>query len=372
MTTKTTYKVGDKVRILDAENIYTAVKEGFKTGRVYEVESIDSHGDPLITNGENTICFFQSELQYIEKVEESDAKMTKFKVGDKVRVVAESHGWGGVSKGDEGVIKSVDGKGRYQALIPSFHDNITWAGEERCFELAPQKPTKKQRITTLEQKVEAMQAEIDALKAAQKPKSILSGEGTLTISKECDTEKIAARLAEAIKGILPKSANEKRKAIIDEAKAFVEKYSGVVKVDTTPYTTGAGSTTVKLFVNKEKRIVTAIPHLVNVNYTVHNDKKFAKCNPSDVFNADIGKAIALGRALGIDVSKFEKAVQPSEVVEGMVVIHTEDEDVYTIEGVYEGNRYDMRHTDGEYFGKYRMTDSIENFYDILNDSEAQY
>src|SRR5690606_26750082 len=119
------------------------------------------------------------------------------------------------------------------------------------------------------------------------------------------------------------SPNEQRKAIIAEAKAFVEKYSGIVRAGTTPYTTESGGTIVKLFVNEKKRTVTAIPHLVHVNFDDVDYKKFAKCAPDDVFNADIGKAIALGRALGLDVSRFEQAVKPTEVVVGQVVHKTQ-------------------------------------------------
>lgn len=48
-------------------------------------------------------------------------------------------------------------------------------------------------------------------------------------------------------------------------------------------------------------------------------KGIAKCSPHDVFNEHIGKTIALGRALGKDVSEFENAVQPTEPVVGHVV-----------------------------------------------------
>ena len=48
-------------------------------------------------------------------------------------------------------------------------------------------------------------------------------------------------------------------------------------------------------------------------------KGIAKCHPDDVFNADIGKAIALGRALEKDISEFENAIHPTEPVVGHVV-----------------------------------------------------
>lgn len=242
------------------------------------------------------------------------ATKTTYKVGDKVRILDVKNIIGGETHWDNGdIVKVTKAEGRIwlerKKTKPSPQKPFLHDYELQYIELVSPKPTKNQRLTsaeqaisTLEQKVEAMQAEIDALKAAQ------------------SVGKTAEAIAKAIEKHSPKlTPNEQRKAIIAEAKAFVEKYSEIVKVGTTPYTAKAGDTTVKLFVNKEKRIVTAIPHLVHVNHTEHEDKKFAKCNPSDVFNADIGKAIALGRALGLDVSKFEKAVQPSEYTVGQIV-----------------------------------------------------
>lgn len=49
------------------------------------------------------------------------------------------------------------------------------------------------------------------------------------------------------------------------------------------------------------------------------DRHTVKCHPKDVFNVSIGKAIVLGRALGLDVSKFENAAQPDEFVIGQFV-----------------------------------------------------
>src|SRR5690606_10399580 len=47
-------------------------------------------------------------------------------------------------------------------------------------------------------------------------------------------------------------------------------------------------------------------------------KAFAKCAPGDVFNADIGKAIAVGRLYGVKVPDvFFNAPKPTEVVVGM-------------------------------------------------------
>lgn len=301
---------------------------------------------------------------------------TTYKAGDKVRIISTDAALCGFSIGD--VVK----------ITKSKHDGSKTSGrhtfelDRRGFcnaeqiELVPPKPTKKQRLTTLEQKVEAMQAEIDSLKAAQK---VTVSAPNFTVKSEADIAKIASELAKMFAKEKKLTPNKQRKAIIAEAKAFVEKTLAEVdeqmgwQTTSIPVYKECGRLRIEFITDVEKRTAVALARFGNVveDTTIHG-KGIAKCAPDDVFNADIGKAIALGRALGLDVTKFEKAVQPSDVVEGMVVIHTEDEDVYTIEGVYEGNRYDMRHTDGDYFEKFPMTDSIENFYDILNDTEAQY
>lgn len=65
-------------------------------------------------------------------------------------------------------------------------------------------------------------------------------------------------------------------------------------------------------VNTKKRTVVA---LLKGHETLDlATKGIAKCSPGDVYNEHIGKAIALGRALGKDVSEFENAVQPTVAI----------------------------------------------------------
>ncbi|HEY9569582.1 MAG TPA: hypothetical protein VIR26_01215 [Metalysinibacillus sp.] len=73
-------------------------------------------------------------------------------------------------------------------------------------------------------------------------------------------------------------------------------------------------------VNAEKRTVVAL--LKGFETLEIATKGIAKCHPDDVFNEHIGKAIALGRALGKDVSEFENAVQPNEIVVGHSISST--------------------------------------------------
>jgi hypothetical protein len=58
----------------------------------------------------------------------------KFKVGDSVVVIAESHGWGDdVEYGDIGVVKSLESDGDYYVDFPNHK---SWQGKESCFQLA--------------------------------------------------------------------------------------------------------------------------------------------------------------------------------------------------------------------------------------------
>ena len=60
----------------------------------------------------------------------------KFKVGDKVRAINETHGWGPVDFGDIGTISEFYGKenGTYKYFV-DFPTKTYWVGYEKCFEL---------------------------------------------------------------------------------------------------------------------------------------------------------------------------------------------------------------------------------------------
>lgn len=93
----------------------------------------------------------------------------------------------------------------------------------------------------------------------------------------------------------PLTPNQQRAEIIENAKKFVEENQDDyfhVEVDDEKRTVF----TWKLIT--EGKIYKAMTGL-------------ASCHSDDVFNEHIGKAIALGRALGLDVSEFEQAVQPT-------------------------------------------------------------
>lgn len=317
MTTKTTYKVGDKVRILNAEKIRSPFMT-LKDGDIFEITGnygpSNMYQSKRVSDGKY-LGINPGEHYYIEKVEESDAKMTQFKVGDKVRVIKDLGGIAGVKLGTIATVTEVDSDGDVKLdVINQFGNPAFFLARE--VELISPKPTKNQRISTLEQKVEAMQAEIDALKAAKKA-TVVSP--TMTVKSEDDIAKIAEGLAKMLAKEKKLTPNEQRKAIIDEAKAFVinyDKKGGMTKRGGFIATDGI-LCDAEFIVNASKRTVVCLLRWQLGGYVT--EKAIAKCAPDDVFNADIGKAIALGRALGLDVSKFENAVQPSEYTVGQII-----------------------------------------------------
>lgn len=116
----------------------------------------------------------------------------------------------------------------------------------------------------------------------------------------------------ALELVEEKSPNELRAEVIKKAKEFVEENKNtVVKIESRYYVVNTSFIT-----NASKRTVVALVKGVETRKV--RFKGIAKCNPSDVFNEHIGKAIALGRALGKDVSEFENAVQPTLAV-GQIV-----------------------------------------------------
>lgn len=379
---QTTYKVGDKVRILNAKKIQFGERY-WNDGDISEIKRLLDDGRPCLSRNtkeldDRGLPLWSTELQYIEKVEESDAKMTRFKVGDKVRIIQQSdddYTVNAVVGSIAEIVGGFDGE-HYTIIYESSRNGYGSRGyiTRNSIELVSPKQMKNQRIYTLEQKVEAMQAEIDSLKAAQKPKSILSGEGTLIF----DGKPIAKVSGISYKTMTP---NEQRKAIIDEAKAFVEELTAYINPKSRNYNpnhpkygeikkpTSFFLLEAHFVVKSDKNEVTCV---LKGGYIFEDvkSKAIAKCNPSDVFNEHIGKAIALGRALGLDVSKFEKAAQPSEVVVGQVV------DTYLSNGTHH-ETFKVARIDGE--------ELFENYDDtcytpfqpeygdkIINDTEAQY
>lgn len=167
----------------------------------------------------------------------------------------------------------------------------------------------------------------------------------------------------------PKSTNQQRAAIIEKAKQFVENIVG--EYDSFYTTIGKHknqSVTPIFHVNEKKRAVTVLIYGAFSKRLIF--KGIAKCNPSDVYNEHIGKAIALGRALGLDVSEFEQAVQPTIAVGQIVHSGMTIYEVLTLENIFGNVKYK---DDNGYWqdaeGGYLPT---ETWYTIINDTNAKY
>lgn len=123
----------------------------------------------------------------------------------------------------------------------------------------------------------------------------------------------------------PISPQQQRDAIVEQAKKDVAELSttrrrGCKSLEYGLCTFSPKSETVNFEVNREKRtVVCYITHKYE-GKTYTGYRGIAKCAPSDCFNAHIGKAIALRRALGLRVPRvYLNAPQPTEVRVGDVV-----------------------------------------------------
>jgi hypothetical protein len=121
-----------------------------------------------------------------------------------------------------------------------------------------------------------------------------------------------------------KSPQQLRDEIVEKAKMDVADFGGLYNF--------------LYVVNAEKRTVVALWFTNGVKAEGKHEGKhvlinrgIAKCDPSDCFNVHIGKAIALRRALGLEVpTEYYNAPQPTEVRVGDVVHRLNIDDTVTI------------------------------------------
>jgi len=142
-----------------------------------------------------------------------------------------------------------------------------------------------------------------ALRAVRNAKEQL--EGAEKVLRDTSFELHKYRTAEAVAPI-PPSPNAGREAAIEAAEKFIkDQYdeSGHVTI-------GYYSCNVQFVVDKEKRTVVAIARGYESKKV--RGRGVAKAVKSDTFNATIGKAIALGRALDVQIPSIVLA-SPSPV-----------------------------------------------------------
>lgn len=303
----------------------------------------------------------------------------KFQVGDKVRILDGSKLIGNKSRrvttGKTYEIYSTHEKDEKSVehikVVDNFgnHFNICdW--EYKYIEIVSTKQSKNQRITALEKEVEripVLEKEVAELKLVVED---------LRERKEIETVEPATPESIADWEVKLKSANQQRAEIIEKAKKFVEEAINQGK-EGSPISDLGNETYQYKFYDVEFEVEENKVQ-ATVYQTNNKDKRLKKeplhitvsnCHPKEVFNEHIGKAIALGRALVLDVSEFEQAVQPDEVVVGMTIRRkfwdsdkTYLREVKKVKGEY------MDYECGGYDSSIHPQDNLT----IINDTNAQY
>ncbi|WP_051493926.1 hypothetical protein [Paenibacillus sp. FSL R7-269] len=130
---------------------------------------------------------------------------------------------------------------------------------------------------------------------------------------------------------------------------------------------------VRFRVNRDKR--TVVCEIIGSHSGRKLARAYAKCSPADVFHAEIGKAIALRKALGLTVpSEYTDAPQPEPAVGARVNLHTLKGDfvgVKTIERM-------LPDKDGEYYGNYAANLvgffgwAADKQYKVTDDTDVDY
>lgn len=249
--------------------------------------------------------------------------MTKFNVGDKVIPISKTVDWNTLNRVTDhldksGVWNRASGNEQtflYVSSIDKFRNIYICSNEQNGdgdyfheSDLIPYKtkPTKNQRITALENEVAELKLIVHELRGKKsiEPSTTNAVEDKPQMAKLVDGQWRPTNYEE-IAEMMTLTPNQQRAEIIEKAKQFVEE--------------------------KLKLLISYDFVVINNGTKLYSRQRFqefklttTKCSPDDVFNEHIGKAIALGRALGLDVSEFEQVVQPTEFVTGQIITYTSE------------------------------------------------
>ncbi|WP_276914085.1 hypothetical protein [Aneurinibacillus aneurinilyticus] len=183
-------------------------------------------------------------------------------------------------------------------------------------------------LTSLSTKVTELEREVQTLKERQ----ITVNMPEITVNTPVTTEEIAERVQKALEPLIgrPLAKTEDkpkqltRSDVVAKAQADIIWLQAVTENGRPVYRLPiARLCTAEFIVNREKRtVVVLLRREIRKSEVV--SKGIAKCAPEDVFNVDIGKAIALRRALGLTVpSEYTDAPKPEGVAVGDVVSNWE-------------------------------------------------
>lgn len=152
--------------------------------------------------------------------------------------------------------------------------------------------------------------------------------------------------------LLKKNENS-RKEVIKKAKEFVDKHS---------------SSYIVFEINGNIVYAKKIESYLGSFYV--KDSAHAVCREDDVFNIHIGKAIALGKLLYLDIAEFENAPQPTTYAEGQLIVVKNGEVDVTVEVTDVGR--DIIYFKKEYSNYELDLNHVDYRPRIIDDSHAKY
>lgn len=378
----TKFKVGDKVRFIEDYMDY-------KKGDIVEVEGFWDGGINYIGKGNSTGCYF-SRVELVETKPTKNQRITALEneVAELKLIVHELRGKKSIEPSTTNTVEDIiEFEGlQYRKVDRLAREGdvvvLNDVGDSNYFET--NKPYKVQRDTYINGV-----GKFSGHKEAH-PVYVKQHNGTpetvdvYEVIKDGLNHKISM-VDETIKPLTP---NQQRAAIIEKSKKFVEdnkteitgkalygKHKGTVHTWRDIYVVAnklwKHACTVEFVVDSEKRTIIALMLGVDTNNIY--EAATAKCSPSDVFNEHIGKAIALGRALGIDVSEFEEAVKPNKVVSGMKIKSTIDWPEAYCGKIYKGDIFEVVSDEVKKPGKQcHVNSAISRNSEIIDDTNAIY
>ena len=167
--------------------------------------------------------------------------------------------------------------------------------------------------SALEDRVAALEAELATIKASLAPKPAVE-------LAEGDSAKVRPLTVSEIAHSLPEIKNETRRLAIQVAKNSVKNSFEKDWKENDVIPSWAGNLKAFFTVNRELRTVNVVLKYAYTGTDTIVGRGQATCDPTDVFNVHIGKAIALDRALGrVTDERILRAPNPDELTPGMVV-----------------------------------------------------
>ena len=377
--TQLSYEVGDKVRILNVSGIMFGERY-WHDGDITTVTRGTSRGGLLHLDRKNGgscgLLIKQCELSCIEKVE-APAKTAyeSFRVGDQVRILDVAKiAFGGnywntgdittvvaVSRNGSGSLRLDRKNGERIGLIITERESQylakTYEAPVAVKSTIESTPTMHTRLVALEAKVAEQAAKIHALET-----------GNVDVITTTSLFDDATYVAQPVISYTPSAPtkNVERAAVIAKAKKFVTDITDEMGNGRNAH---RGNNTFRRYMTKPVFTETGRTVSVKVVGKYGSTQVFetasATASQNDTFNRHIGEAIVLGRALGLDVTEFENAPQPTHLVVGTITRGTHV-GIETTARVANGRAYDKH---GKWWDE---KIAVSTYLRVLDDTDADY